>query len=72
LKGRRREKFSDRVDQSVKLDVKVENDGRSAREVVAERLAQLAERVNTSEPLPGTLQALLLRGRPVSEDDETS
>src|ERR1700691_189551 len=42
LKGRRREKFSDRVDQSVKLDVKVENDGRSAREVVAERLAQLA------------------------------
>jgi hypothetical protein len=71
LKGRRREKFSDRVSQDIKLEATtVALDGRAAGDIVRERLAQLAERVGHSEPPSGTLQALLLKGRAVSEDDE--
>jgi hypothetical protein len=69
LKARRREKFSDRVSSDVTLKATVETtDGqRAARDVVTERLAQLSERVSTqSEPL----MTLLLKGAPVSEDDE--
>jgi hypothetical protein len=68
LRGRRREKFSDRVDQSIKLEATVQtaDDQRTARDIVSERLAQLAERVSHSEPLT----ALLLKATPVSEDGE--
>jgi hypothetical protein len=45
LKGRRREKFSERVQQDIKLDAKIETDGQQARDIVSERLAQLSERV---------------------------
>jgi hypothetical protein len=46
LKGRRREKFSDRVSSDVTLKATVETtDGqRSARDIITERLEQLAER----------------------------
>jgi hypothetical protein len=51
LRGRRREKYSDRVQQDVKLEATVSAlDGRSARDVVTERLAQLAERVAPALP----------------------
>jgi hypothetical protein len=45
LRGRRRDKFGDRVQQDVKLDATVSADSRPARDIVSERLAQLAERV---------------------------
>ena len=56
------------MSQDIKLEATtVAVDGRPAAEIVRERLAQLAERVSTqSEPLV----TLLLKGRPVSEDDE--
>ena len=67
LKARRRDKFSDRVSQDIKLEATtVALDGRPARDIVSERLAQLAERVSHSEPLT----ALLLKATPVSEDGE--
>jgi hypothetical protein len=52
LKARRREKFSDRVTQDIKVET-VALDGRPARDVVAERLAQLSERVakDSEEPI---------------------
>jgi hypothetical protein len=55
LKGRRREKFSER--QEVKLDAKIETtDGPQARDIVSERLAQLSERVAKAEDDKPTLQ----------------
>jgi hypothetical protein len=52
LKARRRDKFSDRVSQDIKLEATVSaEDGRSARDIVAERLAQLAERVPALPPV---------------------
>jgi hypothetical protein len=51
LRGRRREKFSDRVSQDIKLEATVSAEGsRSAGEIVRERLAQLAERVPALPP----------------------
>jgi hypothetical protein len=44
LKARRREKFSDRVQSDIKIET-VETGDRPARDIVAERLAQLSERV---------------------------
>jgi hypothetical protein len=45
LKARRREKFSDKVQQDVKLEaVTMALDGRTARDIITERLEQLAER----------------------------
>jgi hypothetical protein len=54
LKGRRREKFSDRVSSDVTLKATVETtDGqRAARDIVAERLAQLSERVAKDDGEP--------------------
>jgi hypothetical protein len=51
LKARRRDKFSDRVSQDIKLEATtVALDGRPARDIVSERLAQLAERKESDEP----------------------
>jgi hypothetical protein len=51
LKGRRREKFSEKVSQEIKLDATVATDDkRAARDIVTERLAQLSERVAKDEP----------------------
>jgi hypothetical protein len=51
LKARRREKFSDRVSQDIKLET-VALDGRPARDIVSERLAQLSERVSKPDEEP--------------------
>jgi hypothetical protein len=56
LKGRRREKFSERVQQDIKLDAKIETDGQQARDIVSERLAQLSERVAKADDDKPTLQ----------------
>jgi len=54
LKGRRREKFSERVSSDVKLTALVETtDGqRAARDIVTERLALLSERVAKDDEPP--------------------
>jgi hypothetical protein len=56
LKGRRRDKFSERVQQDIKLEAKVETDGQPARDVVTERLAQLSERVVKDDEDKPTIQ----------------
>jgi hypothetical protein len=49
LKGRRGDKFRERITSDVKLEASVQTDGRPARDVVTERLAQLAERVGKDD-----------------------